>query len=319
MIVTVTPNPGVDRTISLGALQRGAVHRAPAVREDPGGKGVNVSRALALHGTSTTAVLPVGGTVGDELLALLAVAGVPTLAVPISAATRTNIALVEPDGTTTKVNEPGPVHDEAEARRLDDAVAAMLPRARWVVGCGSVPPGVGDDVYARLVARARAAGVRVAVDTSGMPLTRAVAARPHLVTPNRLELGSALGRDLGTAGDVAAAAREIVAGGVEEVLVSLGRDGALLVTGHEIAHARAHLADATPVSTVGAGDALLAGYLHAESAGADRQAALRTAVAFGTAAVALPGTRMPAPTEVRAVARTVELETRPDPDMPLTD
>lgn len=315
MIVTVTPNPSLDRTISVPALARGAVQKVTGDRVDAGGKGINVARALALNGTATTAVLPVGGTVGDTIVALLADAGVPVHAVRIAEAVRNNVAVVEDDGTTTKLNETGPTLTPLESGALDEAVRDLAVGATWVVGSGSLPRGLGDDYFARLVADARAAGARVAVDATGTPMTLALAAGPSLVKPNRIELAEVVGRDLPTLRDVVDAARELLARGVEEVVVSLGRDGALLVTADEVVHGIATVD--TPVSTVGAGDSLLAGYLHATSAGATPRDALRTAIAFGSAAVALPGSTMPGPAQVAAVH--VDITPDPDPAMPLTD
>jgi len=141
MIVTLTPNPSIDRTITVTELRRGEVHRATSSRIDPGGKGINVSRALSAQGCETLAVLPVGGPEGHLLIKLLADAGVPHRSVAVAGAARMNIAVVEPDGTTTKLNEAGPTLSAAEIAALLDAVADAARRAQWVVGCGSLPPG----------------------------------------------------------------------------------------------------------------------------------------------------------------------------------
>ncbi|HOC13535.1 MAG TPA: 1-phosphofructokinase [Propionicimonas sp.] len=315
MIVTLTPNPSVDRTISVATLERGAVMRATASREDPGGKGLNVSRALALNGTVTAAVLPVGGAYGRMLLALLESGDVDVRPVPIGAAIRANVAIVEPDGTTTKLNEQGPQLHPAELAALRQAVLDAAAGASWVVGCGSLPPGVDDSFYAELVGLCHANGVRVAVDSSGPSMAAALAAAPDLIKPNRIELAEAVGRDLDTVGAVVDASRELVASGVGTVVVSLGRDGALLIDAERVVHAVASINH--PLSTVGAGDSLLAGYLHAVDAGADPVAALRTAVAFGAAAVMLPGSKMPGPEQVAAIAVTVDES--PDFSRPLND
>lgn len=315
MIVTLTPNPSVDRTISVAALERGAVMRATASREDPGGKGLNVSRALALNGTSTAAVLPVGGGYGRMMLALLESGDVDVRPVPIAAAIRANVAIVEPDGTTTKVNEQGPLLQPSEVDSLRQAVLDAAASASWVVCCGSLPPGVEDAFYAELVERCHANGVRVAVDSSGPSMAIALTAAPDLIKPNRIELAEAVGRELDTVGAVVDAARDLVASGVGTVVVSLGRDGALLIDADRVVHAVATISH--PLSTVGAGDSLLAGYLHAVHSGADPVAALRTAVAFGAAAVMLPGSKMPAPEQVAAV--TVTIDEHPDRSRPLND
>src|ERR1035437_1840042 len=146
MIVTLTPNPSVDRTVSITDLQRGEVHRATASRIDPGGKGVNISRALTAHKARTLAVLPAGGPQGHLLAELLAEAAIEVAIVPIGGSIRANLALVEPDGTTTKINEPGPLLSGSEFEALlAGAVDTLSEQPSWLVGSGSLPPGVEDD------------------------------------------------------------------------------------------------------------------------------------------------------------------------------
>jgi len=315
MIVTLTPNPSLDRTIAVPVLLHGAVMRATESREDPGGKGLNVSRALAQNGTRTRAVLPIGGVYGGVMLDLLRAQEIDVVPVPIAGAIRANVAIVEPDGATTKVNEQGPCFSADEVEALRGATAAASAGAGWVVCCGSLPPGIDDGFYADLIGRCHEAGVKVAVDSSGEPMTRALAATPDLVKPNRVELAEAVGRELATMGAVIDAAKGLVATGIGCVLVSLGRDGALLVDDQRAVRAVARVDN--PLSTVGAGDAFLAGYLHAVASGLEGEAALRTAVAFGAAAVSRPGSEMPTPAEVAAIDVTVE--TTPDRDAPLDD
>ncbi|MEB3367168.1 1-phosphofructokinase [Saccharopolyspora mangrovi] len=309
MIVTVTPNPSLDRTVQVDQVSPGEVHRAKRVQLDPGGKGVNVARALAAAGVPTLAVLPSGGAEGARLAELLAPEAVPVVEVPVHAPTRSNIAVVESDGTTSKFNEPGPRLSEAEVAALETAVIELAGRAKWLVTCGSLPDGCPPDLHARLVGAARAAGTRVAVDASGQPLALACRAAPDLIKPNLAELAELAGGPLRDLGDVLDVAHGLRAGGVGTVLVSLGRLGAVLVsaTGERFA-----TSTATEVrSTVGAGDAMLAGFLRESAA---EEAALRSAVAYGTAAVGLAGSRMPGlsdvhPQRVRvdAVDRTVSL------------
>jgi 1-phosphofructokinase len=314
MIVTLTPNPSVDRTVSIADLQRGEVHRATASRIDPGGKGVNISRALTAHKARTLAVLPAGGPQGDLLAELLAEAGIEVTIVPIDGSSRANIALVEPDGTTTKVNEPGPLLSGSEiGALLAGAEATLGKHPSWLVGSGSLPPGVDHDLYAGLVRRCRNADVRVAIDTSGLALRSAVAAGPDLIKPNLEELEELVERSLKTLGDVLTASVDLVTHGVGAVVVSLGRDGALLVTSSVTAHAVAPVP--SPLSTVGAGDALLAGYLYATGGGSTPVDALRTGVAWGAAAVSLPGSSMPTPADVAGIQ--VSMTTEPDLTLPL--
>ena len=314
MIVTLTPNPSVDRTVSITDLHRGEVHRATASRIDPGGKGVNISRALTAHKARTLAVLPAGGPQGHLLAELLAEAGIDVNIVPIGGSIRANLALVEPDGTTTKINEQGPLLSGSELEALlAGAVATLREKPSWLVGSGSLPPGVDGNLYAGLVRRGRDAGVRVAIDASGPALRHAVAAGPDLIKPNLEELEELVERSLNTLGDVVAVALDLVAHGVATVVVSLGRQGALLVTPSVTAHAVAPVS--APLSTVGAGDALLAGYLYATGSGSTAVDALCTGVALGAAAVSLPGSRMPSPADVAGIQ--VSLTTEPDLTTPL--
>ncbi|MGH9151719.1 MAG: PfkB family carbohydrate kinase, partial [Acidimicrobiales bacterium] len=151
MIVTVTPNPSVDRTLEVARVERGAVLRATATRVDAGGKGVNVTRALVANGHASLAVLPLGGGDGDVLSRLLADGRIPHRAVPIAAATRTNVTLSEPEGTVTKVNAPGAALAAAELEAVVDAAIVSLRGAAWLVGCGSLPDGAPARLYATLV------------------------------------------------------------------------------------------------------------------------------------------------------------------------
>jgi 1-phosphofructokinase len=293
MIVTVTPNPSVDWTLEIPSLTRGAVHRASGQHQEPSGKGVNVTRALTNNDIPSVAVLPIGGAEGAELSALLAEEGVDFVPVPIAGSVRVNVSLTEPDGTATKINAAGPELSRTEVDQLVDAVVAASNGASWVVGSGSLPQGVAVDFYAALTERVRGTGARFALDSSGPALVAGLAARPHLVKPNVEELSDAVGQPVLTLGDVVAAGQDLVRRGAATVVVSLGADGAVLVTDTQMVHAEARVA--APRSTVGAGDALLAGCL---AGGGEGIAALREAVAWGSAAVQVEGSHVPHVTRV---------------------
>jgi 1-phosphofructokinase len=311
MIVTLTPNPSLDRTVEIDELRRGEVHRATGGRVDPGGKGVNVSRALAACDTATIAVLPSGGPEGAQLAALLAPFGVQTVQVPIGGTVRSNITIAEPDGTTTKLNEAGPELTADEAAAVARTVVDLASRANWVVGAGSLPRGLGVDFYARLVTALRDSQTQVCIDASGPPLAAAVDAGPDLIKPNAEELAELVGRPLARLADVVDAAAEIRKRGVGTVLVSLGGDGALLVSADEVLHGWAPSVRVR--STVGAGDSTLAGFL---AGGGRGRPALVTAIAYGTAAVQLPGSVMPRPSDLNPDA--VVVTDTPDLDRALT-
>jgi len=293
VIVTLTANPSVDRTLEIPTLARGEVVRANAARVHPGGKGVNVARALMANGVAARAVLPSGGREGDQLMDLLAALGMDVVAVPIAEPIRENVTAVEPDGTVTKLNAPGPRLSLAEAEALVEATLEAARGADWVALCGALPPGAPQDLYARLVSRLRSTGVRVAVDTSGAALEVSVDAGPDLVKPNAQELEEVVGYPIRTLGDVLDGARGLLDRGVGHVLVSLGRDGALSMS--DAVALRAWTPPLVPRSSVGAGDATLAGFLAADGVIPE---ALRAAVAWGAAAVQLPGTGLPGPSDI---------------------
>lgn len=308
MIVTVTPNPSIDRTVTLsGELVRGGVHRVTSVSSEPGGKGVNVARALTLAGLDVVAVLPAGSH--DPILAGLQVQGVEFEAVPVAGTVRTNLTITEPDGTTTKINEPGAGLQAAEAEELAWAVMQRARGDEWVVLSGSLPPGLPDTWYSEMTAALKAHGCKVAVDTSDAPLAALAAgldrAAPDLIKPNAEELAGLTGVSAeslesavrrGDAGPVVGAARRLVERGVGTVLATLGPAGALLVDAEG-----AWLATPPPItprSTVGAGDSSLAGYIRADVHGAGAPARLQMAVAYGSGAAALPGSAMPTPAQL---------------------
>ena len=313
MIVTVTPNPSVDRTLAISRLVRGEVHRADSLRSDPAGKGVNISRALAAHGLETVAVVPTGGPVGKELGELLQAAKIAVAAFPIGGNVRSNISVVEPDGTVTKINEPGPTLSASEVALLLTTAVAASANATWAVVSGSLPPGAPEDLYAQLVTALRPSGALVAVDSSGPPLAAALPAGPDIIKPNLEELRELTGQRIGTLGDVVEAAQKLRAGGVGAVLTSLGKDGAVLVDANGVLYANATVDK--PLSTVGAGDATLAGFVSVGGTTADPERALIEAVAWGAAAVALPGTVMPTPTDIDR--SKVQLDRHPDLARPL--
>lgn len=319
MIVTLTMNPSVDRTAQLPApLAVGGVNRIATVDDSPGGKGVNVARVVAAGGVEARAVFPAPPE--DPFVTMCAGTGVATSVVPATGAVRVNLTLADPDGTTTKINSPGPELDAATLDRARSTIADLARDAQWVVLCGSLPRGVEDGFYADLVTALRPAGARLAVDTSDAPLA-ALAARlpdaaPDLVKPNGEELGQLAGVD-GTElerraadGDtepVVAAARALRDRGVGAVLVTLGGAGAVLVDDDETWFANAPAVEVR--STVGAGDSALAGYLLAGARGLPPQDRLAWAVGHGSVAASLPGTGLPLgldPATFRATLRRLD-------------
>lgn len=288
MIVTVTPNPSLDRTLFLHTFTRGVVNRCTGTLVEPSGKGINVGLALHGHGVPVLAVFPVGGPAGDQLVQLLDLAGLPYRPVPITGAVRTNVSMIEADGTTSKLNEPGPALTSEEAAELIHTMIDSCSTADWLVICGTLPSGFSEGHLVEAIGKARSADARVAVDTSGTTLRAVLDATPELLKPNTHELAQVTGRLLQTIGDVTAAANLLLAKGLGTVLVSLGRDGAVLVDGNGALHG--HTGTVPAVNTVGAGDAFLAGYLAAAANGSPPADRLALALRWGATAVQHQGT-----------------------------
>ena len=332
MILTLTPNPSLDRTVSLpGPLQRGAVQRLTGVVMEPGGKGVNVARVLSNAGRAATAVLPAAEN--DPILTALGALELPGLtvrSVPVAGPARINTAVTEPDGTTTKLNELGAGLSEEEIDAVEQALLETLTLTgassgtsphHWAVLSGSLPPGAPARWYARLVGllREAAPGLRIAVDTSDEPLAALAAelpgSAPDLIKPNGEELGQLAGLPAeramaleegavqGDYGPVVDAARLLVGLGLGAVMVTLRPAGAVLVTADGAWHATAP--EVPVVSTVGAGDSSVAGYILADVNGGDEAERLRTAMAYGSAAASLPGTTLPTPADLPEQAAVV--------------
>ncbi|MFT3799393.1 1-phosphofructokinase family hexose kinase [Microbacterium sp.] len=298
MIVTLTANPSLDRTITLtGALRVGEVQAAESVREDAGGKGINVTRVVVGSRGESRAVLPLDAD--DPFAGLLRAAEVPFEAVPLRGSTRANLTIADPDGVTTKINLPGVTRSAADAEALIAATVAAAAGADWLVLAGSLPPGLPAGFYVDVIAAVRAATAtppRIAVDTSGAALRAVVEnGRPDLIKPNDEELaelaGVTLDPDVDLAEAVVAVAASLVPARVGAAFVTLGSRGAVLVTGDGAWHATPP--PTTVRSTVGAGDSSLAGFLLADVAGESPEGCVRNGIRYGSAAASLPGTQAP--------------------------
>jgi 1-phosphofructokinase len=307
-VVTLTANPSLDRTLELpGPLVAGGIVRLVAGGTEPGGKGVNVARAVAAGGAEVVSVLPAAET--DPIVTALRMLGLELATVPVPTMVRTNYTLVDPEGTTTKLNEPGAPLDDGTRARLAVLLRDRAVGASWIVLSGSLPPGTPPGWYAELVATLRGTGARIAVDTSEAPLLALLEsgpdAAPDLLKPNAEELAQITGTSetdvLGDPAVALAGLRELHARGVAQVLLTLGAEGALLSTADGGLWSAAPPA-VTVRSTVGAGDSSLAGFLLADLAGAPPAERLRTAVAYGAASASLPGSAVPTPAQVDGAA-----------------
>lgn len=323
MIITLTVNPSLDRAVRLSTpLTVGGVHRIVDDHTDPGGKGVNVARVCDEAGVPTTAILP--AQQDDKLLKLLNDCDLHVVTTPTGGAVRTNLTVVDSDSETTKINESGyPLsNDDCEA-----IISTVIDQVRlasegcddkvWVVIAGSLPAGVPADFYADLVVRLRAFNVKIAVDTSDAPLVemarRFPEAAPDVIKPNSFEITQIVGGDgqyledqaiAGNRQPIVHAARKLIDKGVTHVLATMGEGGAALVSADEAWGGSCPARDVR--STVGAGDASLAGYVLASHKGLSMTERLRWAVCYGSAAVEKEGTKPPQPEDLQLDKATVE-------------
>ncbi|MFH9425858.1 1-phosphofructokinase family hexose kinase [Streptomyces sp. NPDC017529] len=283
MILTVTLNAALDITYRVPRLQPHTTHRVTEVSERPGGKGINVARVLTALGHETVATGFAGGGTGDALRALLAQETEVTDAlVPVGGATRRTVAVVDAStGDTTQLNEPGPIVTPAEWDAFTATYRELLSGARAVALCGSLPPGVPVDVYARLTRAAHTAGVPVLLDTSGEPLRRGLAARPDLAKPNADELAALTGST-----EPLRAARDARRRGAHTVAASLGAEGMLVVTADGAWQAAPP--ERIAGNPTGAGDSAVAGLLSGLVEGLPWPARLARAVALSAATVRAP-------------------------------
>ena len=317
-VVTFTANPSIDRTVVLdGALARGEVQRAASVTEQAAGKGVNVARVVSESGVDAVTVLPFADSgyfrrLNEAIPANLSVAYPETGTLR----PRTNTTITEPDGTTTKINEPGPTLSGADLAAASAQLVDASRGAAWVALSGSLPPGAPDDWYARLAAELKQHGCKVAIDTSDAALDAVMDALPasafDLIKPNSDELAQLTGGDAAAFEDAAArgdvaeiveAAARLRDRGIANVLVTLGGAGAVLVNHEGAWHATAPRV--IVASTVGAGDSSVAGFILADVAGSSPADCLANAVAYGSAAASLPGTTLPTPHDLPPVGALI--------------
>jgi 1-phosphofructokinase family hexose kinase len=297
MIFTVTLNPTLDKTLSVPRLVPGAIHRARFIRQDIGGKGINVSRALRALGIGSRPIGFLGGATGRAMRDGLAEAGYDARFIEVEGETRQNLTLLdESAGVYTKINEAGPAVDPAQLTAMRNLVRDLARPGDFWAFSGSLPPGTPESYYAELVELVQSAGALAFLDTSGPALLAGLTARPHAIKPNSEEAAEVLDRPVVTEEDHVTAARQLVGqiGNLPHVpgivCLTRGARGLVLARGDEVVVAEPpSVAAASPV---GAGDATLAGLLWAALDGCDAVETARRAIACGTAAAMQEGTGM---------------------------
>ncbi len=291
MIYTVTLNPAVDRELTVPAMEFDSVLRATEARVDFGGKGFNVSRLLKGLGADSTAVGFLGGRAGELLQDGLQSLGIGTDFVRVPGETRTNISIVnQAHDHYLKVNEKGPRVSEEKQTELLEKIDSLAAPGDWWVLAGSLPPGISDDFYARIVSALYRHGANAILDTSGESLRLGCLEHPYLVKPNAEESQTLTGLPMESAGEIAAAAAEIRRLGAQNVVISMGKPGALLNTAEEtwLTHSPA-IQEKNPI---GAGDSMVGGLVWGLTQGIGLKEALGWGVASGAATASLPGTEV---------------------------
>jgi 1-phosphofructokinase family hexose kinase len=305
LIITLTINPSVDRTVMVDRLVFEDRAYILSRSDSAGGRGINASRVLHSYGAKTLAIVTSGGANGDKFTKLLGKWGFPVKVVPIQNEIRTNFTIVDRQGLAIKLNEVGPPVSADELLRVENVVERRLEPASWLMLCGSVPPSVPADFYTKLIRMARDRKVKTLLDTDGDALLHGVEAGPTVVTPNQPEAERLLNRALITRAHFIEAATRIRAMGAETVLLSLGSRGVVAVNENQLLEAIPPRVDA--VSPIGAGDALAAAYVWATTKKKDFADCVRWSVAAGTASARLPGVQFPDLHQTKEIYKSVEV------------
>ena len=305
---TVSLNPAIDLTVVIPNFAAGTVNRVERTQSDAGGKGVNVAAFLAHFGLPVAVTGLLGDANAEPFVRLFADLGIDDRFVRVAGHTRVHVKIVDPvQDRVTDINFPGLAPGPADRERLMAAVDELCGDAQWFVLSGSVPAGVPEDVYAELVRRLKSKGKKVLLDASGPPFAAAIDSAPDIVKPNIDELRELAGRPLTNERDIVGAARELIARGIGLVAVSLGPDGALFV--ERAAAVRALPYKIAVRSTVGAGDAMVAGIVAASVRGLGPLDRARLASAFSLAALGEIGPHLPPRAVVESYAERVEVRT----------
>ncbi len=290
LIRTVCLNPALDKTVQVPDFKLDAVSRITEMRVDAGGKGINVSKVIKELGGNSVAYALLAGNAGAQLERMVKDAGIEVVAQYAEGETRTNLKVVDAvNHTNTDINEPGPVVTDADLTALLDRLVADIEEGDTVVLAGSIPAGAPVDTYATWTKACKEAGAKVFLDADGAVFDAALDAGPTMVKPNDHELSGLVGRTLSDIGEIAAAAREVMARGVEWVTVSMGGAGALFVTPERVL--RAISPKVKVGSTVGAGDSVVAAIAYAGDEGLSLEDTINLSMATGSANVMQSGTQ----------------------------
>jgi len=307
VICTVTLNPAYDKTVKVKDLIPHEVNKILEVRFDPGGKGINVSRVVHELGYPTKALGIIGGDTGLYIKSHLEKKGIQTGFVEIDQPTRTNLTIIDiGDPPATELNEPGPLIDESILLDVEKTILDALRESKFFVMAGSLPRGCPADTYCRLIDLVKRRGAISILDTRDEALSEGIKAKPYMIKPNKQEASDLLGKEVKTIDDVVNACVEFYTQGIKIVVISLGKEGAVMCCKDGV-----FKATPPPIkveSAVGAGDSLVGGLCVGILKGMNLPDAFRLGVASGTATATTPGTALCKKEVVESFFNRVEIE-----------
>jgi 1-phosphofructokinase family hexose kinase len=309
MIITVTLNAAIDKSLSVPNFRLGRRHRTVEQRTIAGGKGVNIARTLKALGQPVIATGFAGGATGTHIVEQLTEESILNDFVRIREESRTNTSVLDPtNGQQTEINERGPSVSEREVELFRDKLLYLARGAAIVVFAGSLPPGVEPDIYASLIGELEGMDVTTVIDTDGDPLRHAVRAEPDVVSPNMLEAEELVGHEFAGEAERSLVVREIAALGAREAIMTLpdGCFAQVLIDGQPRLK-RARIEPREPIAKSGSGDAFLAGYLAARYEGRAPDQCLRFGVACGAESTGRLGAGLIDPREARRLMGDVDL------------
>lgn len=307
MIVTVTMNPAIDKTVDIDMLERGGLNRIRHVELDAGGKGINVSKTICELGGKSIATGFIAGNSGKIIHNVMEQWKIENDFIEVSGETRTNTKVFEESGELTELNEPGPIVEEKDVAALLEKLETYAGKDTLFVLAGSVPQGVGKDIYQKIIEVVHAKGAKVLLDADGELFVNALGARPDIIKPNRVELEQYAGMDyIASEQEILSAAGKLMEKGIGTIAVSMGKSGAIfLQEGYQVRcpglKVKAH-------STVGAGDAMVAALSYAWNEGMPPEETVKLCMAVSAGAVTTIGTKPPSREVVESLLEQVVIE-----------
>lgn len=305
-IVTVTLNPALDQTVYIAEFQMGQVNRVSEQRVDPGGKGINVAKVIRALGHSVCVTGFLGQDNSHGFYEYFRKQQIDNYFVEVEGAARVNIKIVDGQSNqVTEINFPGLICQAAALEKLEQVIGTLANEQQWFVLSGSLPQGVSETIYRQLISKLQQQGAKVFLDSSGSALREGIKATPYAIKPNLEELSQLVGRTLVEESEIRSAVEDLLASGIQQVVVSLGARGAIVAQKNEFIMARPP--EVIAKSTVGAGDAMVAGFVAGQTEGLSLQDCARLGTAAATASVIQPGTQAGSVQQVADILPRVQI------------